>query len=99
MKFANRMSRIIRRADMFGIPNSLVLGRTLIYRSKFSGILSIFIYIILVVVLSVEIEKTLKKFVLFNNPSLEIKHLFATLKYKKVNHLLSLLIIKMFSLH
>jgi len=47
---------------MFGIPNSLVLGRSLIYKSKLSGIISIFIYAFLSIIISIELVKVRKRY-------------------------------------
>jgi len=34
---------------MFGIPNSLILGRSIIYKSKFSGFVSLGMTVIIII--------------------------------------------------
>lgn len=48
--------------DLFGIPNSLVLGRTIIYKSKFSGFVSLWVYIALMVMMIIEMNKMLYRY-------------------------------------
>jgi len=46
---------------MFGIPNSIVFSRRLMYRSKFSGFISFGIYLILLVVLIIQLQNMFYK--------------------------------------
>jgi len=46
------MLRLLTLIDIFGVPNSLLLGRKQIYRSKLSGFVSFWIYLF-VIILSV----------------------------------------------
>jgi hypothetical protein len=55
----------IRKVDMFGIPNSLVFGRSLIYKSKLSGLISLAIYIFFVIIITLEWMRTSKRFIIF----------------------------------
>ena len=44
-KLLNKLGRFLRGVDMFGIPNSLIIGTSFIYRSKFSGFISLWVII------------------------------------------------------
>jgi hypothetical protein len=53
--------RIITLVDIFGVPNSLLLARKLIHRSKLSGFVSLWIYLFVIIISSKEISRTLNK--------------------------------------
>jgi len=61
MKLFDKFVTFIRAIDMFGIPNSLVLGRSMIYRSKFSGLISFCIYLAMIAIILTEFLKLLDK--------------------------------------
>lgn len=47
---------------MFGIPNSLVLGRSIVYKSKLSGMISLLVYLALIILIIIELVKVTNKY-------------------------------------
>ncbi len=62
IKILNKIGRILRSIDLFGIPNSLVLGRSMIYRSKFSGFISLWIILTILALAIYYINKVFSKY-------------------------------------
>jgi hypothetical protein len=73
----NLILQNLKSIDIFGVPNSLLLGRKLVYRSKFSGFISIWIYLTMFIISGLEISKTLNRFFflihIFSREDAEIK--------------------------
>ncbi len=61
--FFSNLSSFFKMIDLFGIPTSLVFGKSTVYRSKFSGFISFWVYIFLLIMISLEIKKILDKFI------------------------------------
>lgn len=55
--FLANLSSFFKMIDLFGVPNSLVFGNSTVYKSKFSGFVSFWVYLFLIVMISLEIKK------------------------------------------
>lgn len=64
ISICSSIKKLLRSIDLFGIPTSLALGRSLKYKSKFSGFISFIVYIVILVILVIEMIRTINGFII-----------------------------------